>query len=130
MGAPIPGDEVLRASMATTFDVLAWEVELASARCIFLDTVIGDMMKFMPEDKQGDLREGMHTVDLVCQQLTSLSAFARKMSSLASEEDTLPVGGALGEITLGALADRMSTALGGEDRGITDRDNAGDLDLF
>jgi hypothetical protein len=37
---------------------------------------------------------------------------------------------ALGQISLGALADRMSVALGGAEKGVNDGDGAGDLDLF
>ncbi len=130
MGALAQANDMLDVSVATTFDVLAWEMELAGARCIFLDTIIGDMMKTIPDDKQAAFLHGMHTVDLLAQQLTSLSAFARQMSHNVPLELTAPVGPALGEITLGALADRMSTALGGEEKGINDRDGEGDLDLF
>lgn len=120
----------LDASLASTLDVLAWEVELAGARCILLDSVIGQMMKALPAAEQERFVEAIHTVDLLSQQLTSLSAFTRRLSSVAPAESSLAVGDALGDITLGALADRMSTALGGEDRGINEREEAGDLDLF
>jgi hypothetical protein len=120
----------LHASMATMLDVLAWEIELAGARCIYLDSMIGKMMKTVPETEQHVLVEGMHTVDLLAQQLTSLSAFARHMSGLAPEDVSASVDTALGDITLGALADRMSVAFGGNERGIYDGEDAGDLDLF
>jgi hypothetical protein len=120
----------LDASLASTLDVLAWEVELAGARSIFLDSVIGEMMKVIPETDQGRFVEAMHTVDLLSQQLTSLSAFTRRLSSVAPTGSSVAVGEALGDITLGALADRMASALGAEERGINERDEAGDLDLF
>jgi hypothetical protein len=120
----------LDASVASTFDVLAWEVELAGARCIFLDSVIGEMMKVVPETEQDRFVEAMHTVDLLSQQLTSLSAFARRLSSVVPSESSVAVGEALGDITLGALADRMATALGAAEQGINEREEAGDLDLF
>jgi hypothetical protein len=120
----------LVASVADTFDLLAWEIELASARCIFLDAMIGDMMKAVPEGRQSALLEGLHTVDLLAQHLTGLSAFARKMGGAVASDVVAPVQDALGDITLGALADRMSSALGGAERGINDGDEAGDLDLF
>jgi hypothetical protein len=125
-----PPDVPLKASMATMFDVLAWEIELAGARCIYLDSMIGKMVKTVPEDQREVLVEGMHTVDLLAQQLTSLSAFARRMSALAPEDVSASVDIALGDITLGALADRMSVAFGGLERGIYDGEDAGDLDLF
>ena len=130
MGVQTQAEDTLQASVATTFGVLAWEMELAGARCIFLDSIIGEMMKSVPEDKREALVEGMHTVDLLSQQLTSLSAFARRMSGTISDDVSASVGHALDDITLGALADRMCSALGGEERGIDDRDEAGDLDLF
>jgi hypothetical protein len=40
------------------------------------------------------------------------------------------VGASLNQISLGALADRMSVALGGTEKGLNDGDGAGDLDLF
>lgn len=129
MGAPLPAD-TLQASVAVTFDVLSWEIELAGARCILLDSIIGEMMKNMPQDKQAGLVEGMHTVDLLSQQLTSLSAFARRMSESVAPEVSASVTRALGEISVGALADRMCVALGGEERDINEREEAGDLDLF
>jgi hypothetical protein len=130
MSLAVPAEPTLEASLASTLDVLAWEMELASARCIFLDAAIGQMMDAIPEERRAEFVESMHTVDLLCQQLTSLSAFTRNMSGAVAEDVSAPVQAALGEITLGALADRMSTALGGENRGVEDRDGAGDFDLF
>jgi len=120
----------LEASVANTFDVIGWEIELAGARCIMLDSIIGDVMKSLPLDNRERILEGLHTVDLLSQQLTSLSAFARKMGGSAGSDMFVPVHGALREITLGALADRMQGALGGTEQGINEREEAGDLDLF
>jgi hypothetical protein len=129
MGAH-PIETPLEASVATTFDVLAWEMELAAARCILLDTVIGAMMKAIPDDRHDEFIEAMHTVDLLSQQLTSLSAFSRRMSGAVAADAAACVSAALGDITLSALSDRMSAALGGADKGINEREEAGDLDLF
>ena len=130
MNAEVPRETALSASVAMTFDVLAWEMELAGARCIFLDNIIGAMMKAIPEEQRGPFVEGIHTVDLLSQQLTSLSAFARRMSDSVPTDVSASVDRALGDITLGALADRMCSALGGQDKDINDREEAGDLDLF
>jgi hypothetical protein len=130
MSARAFADDSLEASVATTFDVLSFEMELAAARSIMLDAAIGDMMKVIPEDEQDRFVETMHTIDLLSQQLTSLSAFARSMSGNVAEDASARVGPALGDITLSALADRMSAALGGASKGIFDHDQAGDLDLF
>jgi len=130
MAARAIDNHSLEASVATTFDVLSWEMELAAARSIMLDAAIGDMMKVIPEHEQDRFVETMHTIDLLSQQLTSLSAFARSMSGHVNEDTSAPVGPALRDITLSALADRMSAALGGASKGIVDHDQAGDLDLF
>jgi hypothetical protein len=123
------GDGALKATIADTFDVLSWEMELAAARCIYLDSTVGQMLSLIPEDRKAEFLDGMHTVDLLSQQLTSLSAFTRRMSGDAPDVSAY-VHTALGHITLGALADRMCTALGGVERGIDDGADAGDLDLF
>ena len=130
MGAQVRVKDTLQASTATLFDALAWETELAAARCILLDAVIGEMIKAVPESSQAEFLDGMHTVDLLSQQLTGLSAFARRMSGSANPVVSAPVNEALDEITLGSLADRMCAAFGGDEQGIDGRDQAGDLDLF
>jgi len=124
-----PMETTLEASVASTFDVLAWEIELAGARCIFLDALIGELMPTIPLEQRGRLLEGLHAVDLLAQHLTSLSAFARKMSEEAPTGACAPVTRALAEITLGDLADRMFTSFGGEELA-REQSDAGDLDLF
>jgi hypothetical protein len=127
MTAHLQADKSAETSVAATFDVLAWEIELAGARCIFLDKLIGDLLPTIPDEHRQALIEGMHAVDLLAQHLTSLSAFARKMSESVPVELLAPVQGALGDITLGALADRMATAFGAEEKPGDDSD---ELDLF
>jgi len=119
----------LETNVATAFEVLGWEVELAGARCIFLDALIGELMPTMSGEQKTRLLEGLHAVDLLGQHLTSLSAFARRMSAEAPA-GVVGVSEALSEITLGALADRMTTAFGGEEETADDESDAGDLDLF
>jgi len=130
VGAPSRVEVELEASVAATFDVLAWEVELAGARCIQLDTIVGELLQTMPVEQRERLLEGMHTVDLLSQHLTSLSAFMRRMSEEAPAQATTPVTRALADITLGALADRMFTAFGGEETVIDNPTDSGDVDLF
>lgn len=116
-------------SVAMTLDVLAAEIELAGARCIYLDRIIGEVMDGLPEGERARLMEGLHGVDLLAQHLTSLSAFARGLSLAVPEDVTAPIGGALSEVTLGALVERMTAGLGG-DSDEADTADAGDLDLF
>lgn len=123
-------DAELTPSVADTLDVLSCEIELAGARCIFLDALIGELMPALPADKRERLTQGMHAVDLLAQHLTNLSAFARRLSEHAPEGATAPVDAALGDITLGDLASRMRSALGGHEDDDADRADAGDLDLF
>ena len=121
----------LETSVSTALEVLGWEIELAGARCIFLDKLIGELMQVTPPDQRERLLEGMQAVDLLGQHLTGLSAFAHRISLDAPHDARTPVSAGLAEITLGALADRMFTAFGGEEdetgEGTAD---AGDLDLF
>ncbi|MDQ0462527.1 hypothetical protein QO010_000275 [Caulobacter ginsengisoli] len=130
MSAPARVTPTLEPSVAATFDVLSNEIELAGARCIFLDTLIGELMPTVPPEKRERLIVGMHAVDLLAQHLTSLSAFARRLGGDAPADAVAPVGPALADITLGDLADRMHVALGGEEAGLQDRSDPGDLDLF
>ena len=123
------GESALKATIADTLDVLSWEIELAAARCIYLDSVIGQMIGLLPEGRKAEFLESMHVVDLLSQQLTGLSAFSRKMSGDVPDASAY-VHTALGQITLGALADRMSVALGGVEKGLNDGEGAGDLDLL
>jgi hypothetical protein len=123
------GDSTLKATIADTLDVLGWEIELAAARSIYLDSVIGQMIGLLPEERKSEFLESMHVVDLLSQQLTGLSAFTRKMSGDVPDVSAC-VHTALEQITLGALADRMSVALGGIEKGLNDGDGAGDLDLL
>jgi hypothetical protein len=120
----------LETSLATTLEVLGWEIELAGARCIFLDKLIGELMQTTPVEQRGRLIEGMQAVDLLGQHLTGLSAFARRVSADAPQDADVAVSAALAEITLGALADRMFTAFGGAEDSTDDAADAGDLDLF
>lgn len=130
MDVQTPTAAGLKASVASVFDVLGWEIELAGARCIFLDALIGELMPTVPAEKRERLMQGMHAVDLLAQHLTSLSAFARRVSEDASIQADLAVTTALGDITLGDLADRMTTAFGGVEEAQADRTEAGALDLF
>jgi hypothetical protein len=122
------GTEILRPSVAATLDVMAAEIELAGARCIFLDKVIGEVMDRLSEADRERMLLGLHAVDLLSQHLTSLSAFARGMSVAVPADLAAPVEGALSEITLGALAERIVAGLGGGDG--AEPPDAGDLDLF
>jgi hypothetical protein len=123
------GESALKATVADTLDVLAWEIELAAARTIYLDSVIGQMIGLLPEARKAEFLDSMHIVDLLSQQLTGLSAFSRKMSGAVPDVSAY-VTTALDQISLGALHDRMGVALGGIEKGINDGDGAGDLDLF
>lgn len=130
MGVGIASRQALSPSVAATLDVLAAEIELAGARCIFLDRVIGEVMDRLSDDDRERMLQGLHGVDLLAQHLTSLSAFTRTMSLAAPADLTLPVNAAIAEITLGALAERMTAGLGGADDDATDDADTGDVDMF
>ena len=132
MNAPIVGAGAWTPDVAVTLDVLAAEIELSAARCIFLDRIIGEVMEGLPEADRARLMQGLHAVDLLSQHLTSLSAFARALGDAIPEGVAVPVAEALSEITLGALAERMTASLGGgsDDDDAGDPPDDGDVDLF
>lgn len=121
---------MLQSEVPHAFDVLSWELELAGARCIYLDKLIGKLLATLAPDMREQLLEGVQAVDLLSQHLTGLSGFARLLSHSQDVSGTLDVFPALRTITLGALADRMTTSFGGADAGLNDGDDAGELDLF
>lgn len=130
MNAHISGG-TLSPPIAVTLDVLAGEIELAGARCILLDRIIAEVMEGLPDAQRSRLLEGMHAVDLLAQHLTSLSAFARAASLQVPQHLTASVDAGLSEITLGALAERMTAGLGGADEDSRDLPaDGGDVDLF
>jgi hypothetical protein len=120
----------LPASVASAFDALAWEMELAGARCTLLDTAIGELVATLPAELQAKAIGEMHAVDLLSQQLAALSSFARKVGGQVSHDVAVDVHFALSDITLSAVADRMLAALGGKSQNIFEGEAAGELDLF
>lgn len=131
MGARNYGSMRVDASMAATLDVLAWEIELAGDKCLELDAAIGRTMASLPDEHRGLLIEGLHTIDLLSQHLSNLTAFTRIMSADAPPTIMAPVGRAIGAITLGALAERFATAFGiDDDTEIVDTVEAGEVEFF
>lgn len=120
----------LPASVASAFDALAWEMELAGARCSLLDNAIGELVATLPTEHQAKAIGEMHAVDLLGQQLSALSSFARKVGGQVSHEVAVDVHFALSDITLSAVAERMLAALGGRPPEVFEADGAGELDLF
>jgi hypothetical protein len=116
--------------VASAFNALAWEMDLAGARCTLLDNAIGELVATLPPEHQARAIGEMHAVDLLGQQLTALSSFARKVGGQVSQDVAVDVHFALSDITLSAVADRMLAALAGQPQVIFDADGAGELDLF
>lgn len=131
MQARLKIDSIAEVGVGKALDVLAWEIELAGARCIFLDSLIGELTPDIPHDKRARLQAGLHAVDLLSQHLTSLSAFARQLSGDCPSEAAAVVEPALATISLGGLAERMASAFGADEKlPAPDAPDAGDLDLF
>lgn len=130
MGSLAILDQRQPASVASAFDALAWEMELAGARCLLLDDAIGQLLSGLPDEKKAQVLAEMHAVDLLSQQLSAVATFARNLSGQVAQDVAVDVGCALGDITLGAVADRMLSALSGKPQEIFDGDGAGELDLF
>lgn len=120
----------LPASVASAFDALAWEMDLAGARCTLLDNAIGELVATLPAEHQAKAIGEMHAVDLLSQQLSALSSFARRVGGQVAEDVAVDVHFALSDITLSAVAERMLAALGGKPREAFEAEGAGELDLF
>ncbi|OYW94174.1 MAG: hypothetical protein B7Z13_05375 [Caulobacterales bacterium 32-67-6] len=118
------------AGYGAALEALAGEIELAGARCILLDSLIGGVMPELSPAAREKLQASLQAIDLLSQHLAGLSAFARRLGVETEDQCEAPVALALRDVTLGALADRLLTALGGESQGVEERDQAGDLDLF
>lgn len=118
------------APVADVLDLLAREIELAGARCMMLDSLVGELMGALPPAERERLQHGLHTVDLLSQHLNGLAGFARRLSLDVAPGATAPTAPAIAGITLSALADRMRAALGGEVKGLHDGEQAGEVDLF
>ncbi len=48
---------MLQSEVPHAFDVLSWELELAGARCIFLDTLIGKLLATATPEMREQLLE-------------------------------------------------------------------------
>jgi hypothetical protein len=117
-------------SVATALEVLAAEIELASARCLTLDRVLGEVLERLPAEHRGRLLPELHGVDLLVQHLAGLSAFARGVGAAATPTMTVAVDAALSEITLGALAERMAAGMACGRRLCGRTPSDGEVDLF
>lgn len=122
------GQEIREPSVSASLAVLAAEIELAGARSLSLDRLVGEVMGGLTAEHRGRLVQQLHEVDMLTQHLASLSAFARALGEAIPPAVTAPVDAALGDISLGALAQRMAAGLNGG--AIAARAESGELDLF
>ena len=122
------GHDICEPRVSASLEVLAHEIELASARALSLDGLMGEVMQGLTPEHRSALVRRMHEVDLLTQHLTSLAAFARGLGDAAPATVTVPVDSALGAISLGALAERMAAGLTGG--AVSARADSGDVDLF
>lgn len=101
MGLAAAAQGVPETGFDQVLETLAWELELAGARCIFVDSVIGSLMGDLPPEAQAKIQAGLQAVDLLSQHLTGLSAFARRLGVETPPGMVAPVREALTDITLG-----------------------------
>jgi hypothetical protein len=128
MTAPIVSD-AFAPSVAVTLDVLSGEIELAAARCIRLDKILGEFMDRLPSAERQHLTESLHGVDLLAQHLTGLAGVGRPQSVAPPADAPAPVHDALAGLTLGALAERMADGMGVPTEPADDVD-PGEVDFF
>jgi hypothetical protein len=122
------GHDIREPRVSASLEVLAHEIELASARALSLDGLMGEVMQGLTAEHRSALLRRMHEADLLTQHLTSLAAFARGLGDAACPTLTVPVESALSAISLGALAERMAAGLNGG--AVSARADSGDVDLF
>jgi hypothetical protein len=125
--APAAGSVLEDLPVCEVFDRLSWEIELAAARCLLVDKVVGQMVELLPGDRAGFL-ETLHGVDLLHQHLQGLAVFSRTLSQRASKRARVSVVDALDAVTLGSVVERLRASMGA----FVDPDEpaAGDVDLF
>lgn len=78
MGA-IAMEQASLAGYGAVLEALAGEIELAGARCILLDSLIGGVMPELSPAAREKLQASLQAIDLLSQHLAGLSAFARRL---------------------------------------------------
>ena len=111
--------------MTDVLSAVAGELGLAQSACARLDGALGDLLSAATADQRGAVIRELHAVDLLNQQIAALAGFVGRLSGLA-EGVEVEVGDALAAITLGDVAARIISGVGGP----PPADAGADVDFF
>jgi hypothetical protein len=115
------------APVAHVLSALAAELVLAQAQCVRLDGALGQLLDGAAAEQRMSVMRELHTVDLLNQQIAAIAGFLGHLSEGASD-DLIPVGQALGAITLGEVAQRIGRSVGHAPASACEADE--DVDFF
>lgn len=101
-----------QAAMTDVLSAVAGELLLAQTTCARLDGALGQLLNAAPADQRGAVMRELHVVDLLNQQIAAVAGFVERLSGRLEENVTIEVGEALGAITLGEVAQRISHGVG------------------
>ena len=109
-------------------DRLSWEIELAAARCLLIDKVVGEVVENLSFAARAKVLAALQDVDVLHQELQGLAAFSRTLTRGASRRARVSAAEAINAVSLGVLAERLGASMGA----YVDAEGAapGDLDLF
>lgn len=101
-----------QAAMTDVLSAVAGELVLAQSTCARLDGALGQLLDAAPADQRGAVMRELHVVDLLNQQIAAVAGFVERISGRLEEHVTIEVSDALGAITLGEVAQRISHGVG------------------
>jgi hypothetical protein len=101
-----------QAAMTDVLSAVAGELMLAQTTCARLDGALGQLLHAAPADQRGAVMRELHVVDLLNQQIAAVAGFVERISGGLEGGVTIAVGEALGAITLGEVAERISLGVG------------------
>ncbi|CAN7341230.1 hypothetical protein LJR219_001904 [Phenylobacterium sp. LjRoot219] len=120
--------EVGQAAMTDVLSAVAGELLLAQGTCARLDGALGQLLHAAPADQRGAVMQELHAVDQLNQQIAAVAGFVERLSGKLGASVTIDVAEALGTITLGEVAQRISQGVGQAAAPIADVSD--DVDFF
>ncbi|HKR88855.1 MAG TPA: hypothetical protein VJS38_11840 [Phenylobacterium sp.] len=100
-----------QAAMTDVLSAVAGELVLAQTTCARLDGALGQLLDAASADQRGAVMRELHVVDLLNQQIAAVAGFVERISGRL-QDVTVEVADALGAITLGEVAQRISHGVG------------------
>jgi DNA-binding FrmR family transcriptional regulator len=98
--------------MTDVLSAVAGELVLAQTTCARLDGALGQLLDGAAAEQRGAVMRELHVVDLLNQQIAAVAGFVDRLSNGVGQGVTVEVREALGSITLGEVAQRISLSVG------------------